>query len=452
MANWAWDYLSLGIVRRIYVEPEFHFTYYGFDWVQPWPGNGMYVHFLVLMVASLFICVGFLYRLSALTLAIGFTYFFLLERTNYQNHYYLIVLIAWWLPWMPLNRNVSVDAWIWPKIKSDYTEAWVLWVIRFHLAVPYFFGGIAKITPDWLLGQPMSEMVLSKANLPLIGPVLATEYLGLFLSWSGLLFDLTIVPLLMWRRTRVWACVLCAMFHLMNAVIFNIHIFPWFMLASTPLFFEPDWPRRILGGAKLVEVRSGSQGSRKQSLLRPMLVGFLGCYVTFHCLWPLRHLLYKGDASWTEQGHYFAWRMMLRGKKSVMGFAIQDRVTGKVVDGMVDRFVCKEQSDKFGRDPEMILHFAHFLADKYKKTTGKPASVYVLALASLNGRKPELLIDPNVDLAEQPRGFYRRSWVMPQNEPLRQPAWDVPVEKWREHVEIPELHFMKKDSSQTAPK
>jgi vitamin K-dependent gamma-carboxylase len=130
-----------------------------------------------------------------------------------------------------------------------------------------------------------------------------------------------------------------------------------------------------------------------------------------------------------------------------LGYAIKDKVTGQVADGQVNRFLNPEQSERFGRDPEMVLHFAHFLGNEYRRATGHEASVHVLALASLNGRKPVLMVDPNVDLMADVRGFQRREWLMPQTEPLRQPYWDVPPEQWRQFVEIPELKFMPQAAS-----
>ncbi|MCB9006321.1 MAG: HTTM domain-containing protein [Ardenticatenaceae bacterium] len=40
-----WRYSSYGWISRYWIEPSFHFTYFGFDWIRPWPGIGMYVHF-----------------------------------------------------------------------------------------------------------------------------------------------------------------------------------------------------------------------------------------------------------------------------------------------------------------------------------------------------------------------------------------------------------------------
>ena len=60
-----------------------------------------------------------------------------------------------------------------------------------------------------------------------------------------------------------------------------------------------------------------------------------------------------GDASWNERGNYVSWRMMLRGKRVVLGFAIKDKITSAVVDGNLNRYINPEQHDKLGRDPEI---------------------------------------------------------------------------------------------------
>ncbi len=242
VSYWAWDYLVTGLVTRRYIEPKFHPTYYPFDFLSPLPGNGMYFLFLGVAVLGLMTAVGFFYRTSSFLMAGAFTYIFLLDRTNYQNHYYLISLIAWWLPWLPLHRMVSFDAW---RSKVTYTETvptWTLWILRFHIGLPYFMGGLAKLTPDWLLGFPMGEMMASKSSFPVLGGIAAWDSIGVVMAWSGLLFDTLIVFFLLKTQTRLPAFFLCVAFHLTNAVIFNIHIFPWFMIVATPIFFRPDWP------------------------------------------------------------------------------------------------------------------------------------------------------------------------------------------------------------------
>jgi hypothetical protein len=92
----------------------------------------------------------------------------------------------------------------------------------------------------------------------------------------------------------------------------------------------------------------------------------------------------------------------------------------------------------------MILHLAHYIADEYRKQFGRDVEVRALVLTSLNGRKPQLQIDPTVDLAKIPRGlFHRRDWIMPQSEPLPDEPWTLPIHEWERHVEIPPLPFMR---------
>jgi hypothetical protein len=439
MAWWAWDYLASGRVRYYYVQPRFHFTYYPFDWVHPWHGAWMYVHFLALALLGVAIAAGFFYRAACVLFAIGFTYVFLLDATNYQNHYYLIILLAGMLAIVPANRAVSVDASWFPKIRGETVPAWCLWLIRFHIALPYFFGGVAKLDPDWLSGIPMRLWLAPHANWPVMGPGLASNSLAQVMAWAGLFFDLSIVPLLLWKRTRAPAYAACVLFHLVNSALFPIHIFPWFMIFATTIFFEPNWPRRVLGGEPLQQPALLSRDWATLSLATKAAFIFFTAYCVFHLWWPLRHQMYGGDVNWTERGHYFSWRMMLRNKTAGVRYYITDPVEGKTWNPNLRPVLNDEQAGKFTKDPEMILQLARFLADDYQQHTGRSVAVRALALVSLNGRKPQLLIDPDVDLARQPRGLHRRDWIKPLTEPLSDEPWSLPLNEWEKHIELPPL-------------
>lgn len=438
LAWWAWDYLASGRVGYLYVQPRFHFTYYGFDWVQPWSGPWMHVHFLALALLALAIAVGCCYRVTSLLFAAGFTYVFLLDVTNYQNHYYLILLIAWVLPLLPLNRSVSADAALWPRLRSVVVPAWALWLLRFHIALPYFFGGVAKLDADWFAGQPMGQMLAAHADWPLVGPLLALPAAGLFFAWGGLLFDLAIVPLLLWRRSRAAAYVLCVLFHVLNSALFQIHVFPWFMIMATTLFFEPGWPRRLLGGAPLLVAAPQPASWSGLSRLTQLRLAAAALYCVFHVWWPLRHQVYGGNPSWTEQGHLFAWRMMVRGKTPVARYYVTDKASRESWVCDLRPYLNADQSARFPRDPALILQLAHFLAAEQRRT-GRDVEVRVLALTSLNGRKPELLVDPTVDLAREPRGRVPCRWIAPQREPLAAEPWSLPVTQWESHLDLPPL-------------
>lgn len=446
---WAWDYLASGRVSRLYVAPVFHFKYPLLEFVEPLPGEGMYLFFLWLLVLSLLIAVGWFYRIASVAFAVSFTYFFLIERTNYQNHYYLICLISWCLPWLPLNRDFSVDSRSGRVASQEYVPNWVYWLLRFYIGVPYFFGGVAKLTTDWLQGQPMELFLSSKSELPLIGGMLQGPFAVELFSWGGLFFDLAIVPMLLWSRSRWLAYCLCVGFHITNSFLFQIHIFPWFMILATTVFFPPSWPRQLLG------VRNPDSGLSDNSIEgdKAQVVTSLGPWwsialiglALFHCAWPLRSRLYNEETSWTERGHLFSWRMMLRAKEVGIGYAIVDPTTGRVANVDHKQFIDAEQAEKFARDPELIRQLAHFIATKFEKEMGRRPEVYALVLASLNGRKPQLMIDPNVDLATQPFALWEKpSWILPLTEPFRKEAWRVPIDQWKSHVDLPPIKFLER--------
>ena len=53
-------------------------------------------------------------------------------------------------------------------------------------------------------------------------------------TYGGLLFDLTIVFIILFKPTRLLGIALIILFHLTNHFIFSIGIFPWLMIMLTP--------------------------------------------------------------------------------------------------------------------------------------------------------------------------------------------------------------------------
>jgi vitamin K-dependent gamma-carboxylase len=244
----VYRYFTHGWISRYYIEPTVYFTYYGFSWIKPWPGEGMYIHFFVLGVLAACILTGFLYRIAATLFFLGFSYVFLLDQTRYLNHFYLVSLISFLLIFLPAHRALSIDALLRPKLRSKTTPAWTLWLLRTQVGIAYFFGGVAKLNSDWFHGEPMRTWLFPLTKLPLFGPLFQKEWVVYNFVFGGLLLDLFVVPLLLWRRTRPYAFLAAVLFNLLNAIIFQIGIFPWFMLGATLIFFPPDLMRRILRG------------------------------------------------------------------------------------------------------------------------------------------------------------------------------------------------------------
>ena len=413
-------YFDKGWIARYYIDPTFHFTYEGFAWVQPWGGDGMYIHFLLLGLLALFIAVGYFYRASAILFFLGFSYVFLLDKARYLNHFYLIVLVSFVMIFIPAARAFSLDARRKPETRSETAPAWALWFLRAQIGIAYFFGGVAKINGDWLRGEPMRMWLADRTDFPVIGSLFTQEWMVYFFSYGGLLLDLLVVPLLLWRKTRIYAFLAAFTFHLFNSMLFTIGIFPWFMLAATLLFFDPSWPRDVV---QWIRGRNGATSRNtgaletlpatedRRGLSLPMALA--GVYLVLQFAIPMRHLLYPGNVNWTEEGHRFSWHMKLRSKDASGRFDAYDPATGQSWRVHPRDYLSRIQIDEMMTRPDMIRQFARHVADVAMEKQGRRIQVRARIMASLNGREEKLLVDPNVDLAAVEGSLLHESWILP---------------------------------------
>ena len=245
----AWDsarYVTFGWVDSSYVDPPILFKYVGFLWVGVLPRPLMYAVFGVMVAASVCIALGLYYRLSCLLFFLGHTYIFLVASSHYLNHAYLISMFTMLMVFVPAHRALSFDARRNPKLHSRMIPAWPLWLLLGTITIVFFYGGVAKLNADWFAGEPVRHWLVHRAQTSAVAGFLRKETTVMFICYSGALFDLVAGPALLWRRTRILALVASLTFHLTNFYLFNIGVFPWYMLACTTLFFDPSWPVRRL--------------------------------------------------------------------------------------------------------------------------------------------------------------------------------------------------------------
>ncbi|MCA9906795.1 MAG: HTTM domain-containing protein, partial [Anaerolineae bacterium] len=74
-------FIANGWVQTQYVAPTFHFTFVGFGWVRPLPGDGMTAIFVLLTLGALGIAAGLFYRASVVAFFVLFTYVELIDQT-----------------------------------------------------------------------------------------------------------------------------------------------------------------------------------------------------------------------------------------------------------------------------------------------------------------------------------------------------------------------------------
>ncbi|MEM6785074.1 MAG: HTTM domain-containing protein [Bacteroidota bacterium] len=438
----AYRYGSKGWIERYYLDPAFLFSYPGFDWIAPLPGLGMYAMFGLLALGGVGVVLGAEYRFSAALLFVTTAYVFLLAPGHYLNHFYLLVLLAGLLAIVPAHHAYSVDAWTKRRRArrrgadrpSTTVPTWSVWLFRAQLGIVYTYAGIAKLNADWFRGEPIGTWLANRADYPVLGPVFAEPWAGVAFAWGGLVLDLFALPFLLWRRTRLAAYLVLVVFHLMNAWIFTIGVFPWAMIALTLIYFRPEWPvaltrrlRRI--GAEVPALLAPANLTAPRPTPRWLLAG-MAAFLVVQLLLPLRHWAIPGDVAWTEEGHRFAWRMKLRSKTvDEARFFVVDRATNsaEVVDP--DEVLASWQAASMTKRPDMIREFAHYLAEQ-ATLEGSDVAVYADIVASLNGRPEARLIDPGVDLAAEPRTLGPAPWILPRTSAAAQHTAPLAADRW----------------------
>lgn len=405
-----------GWIYSSQIAPQMHFTYYGFSWVHPLSGWGMYVFWAVMGGLSINIALGWKYRWSSILFAIGTIYAFLIDKADYLNHGYLMCLLSVMMIFFPANRAWSLDAKHNPKIETDTIPYWSVFLLQFQMAVVYIFGGIAKINPDWLQAQPAKTWMLGKSNYFLIGDIISQEWFAYFLSYGGLFLDLFIVPLLIFKRTRILALAMVLFFHLTNKILFDIGVFPILSIALTLMFFESNWCRQYLEAwfpkySPKNENKDKSENIGGKKLPSWAMISIV-LYCTLQLLIPLRHHLYPNNVAWTEQGHRFSWRMMLRHKKAIAHFKGIDTKTGKTWTVHPINYLSQKQVRKMKVHPDMILQFAHFLEGEYQKNGMDSIFISANIQLSLNGRPNKPYVKADKNLAKIPyQPFKTIDWL-----------------------------------------
>ncbi|GGG22200.1 type I deoxyribonuclease HsdR [Dokdonia pacifica] len=397
----AWGAIATGWVKRIFVDPEFTFNFIGFDFLQTFPGTGpqMYVYFVVMGIFGLMVMLGYRYRLAIIGYAIMWSAVYLMQKSAYNNHYYLLMLLLWIMALFPAHTSFSLDAKRNPTIRDESMPRWVPILIIAQLWIVYTYASIAKLYPDWLDGTATRLLMSGRKGTWLIGDMLQWSWVPWVVAYVGILFDGLIIPALLWKKTRKWAFGISIFFHLFNSVVFQIGIFPYMSLAFTLFFFPTDVIHRIF--VKKWKLFYQKTDEIRVPKLRNIGLVVIITYLIVQIALPSRHWLIDDNVLWSEEGHRLSWRMMLRTKSGTSHFTILDKETKKKENVNLKDYLSKKQMRNIRTKPDVIWQFAQRLKREYA-AKGQDISVFVNCRVRINGRKSARLIDPKVDLAAIP--------------------------------------------------
>lgn len=401
--------IFFGWVKRTLIDPQFTFSFIGFEWLQPLPGNWMYAYYIIMGVFGLLIMVGYKYRFSMFMFAVMWTATYLMQKSSYNNHYYFLFILSFLMVLMPANRYASVDVKLNPSLKRISMPAWCKWVFVIQLFILYTYATIAKLYPDWLDTTFIRILMEGNADYPIIGGLLQKEWLHYFLAYGGIMFDGLIIPALLFKPTRKFAFFISIFFHLFNSIVLQVGIFPYLAIAFSLFFFEPKTIRNIF-------LKKKELYSTNEVIIPKYSNVFITVFITYflvHIALPLRHHYFEDDVLWTEEGHRLSWRMMLRAKSGTASYRVIDEATNKHIPIKLSDYLTKKQQRGASTKPDIIWQFAQHLKQDFAKK-GKSVKVYVRAYVRVNGRQPKPLIDPKVDLAnEEWHHFKHHDWILP---------------------------------------
>lgn len=405
-----------GWIRNVFVEPELHFQHIGFEWLVPLEGNGMYYYYALMGVFGLLIMFGYKYKWSVAAFALMWTGVYLMQKTAYNNHYYLLILVCLIMLFLPANRYASVDVRQNPQTKSLSMPVWCSWVMILQMAIVYFYATLHKFYPDWLDGTFTGLLFENRTQLPIVKEIFSAKWFHIFIAYMGIVFDGLVIPMLLWKRTRNLALIASLVFHLFNSIVLQIGIFPYFALSFAVFFYEPETIRKIFLRKKAVFVESGNS-YENQRFLKYFFVPFF----VIQMILPIRHYFIKGDVLWTDEGHRLSWRMMLRSRSGYVNFMVEDKTTGERINYKLNDKIKEKQLRFVSAHADGIWQMAQHIKKEYDEQ-GKDVAVYADAMVSINGRPHKKFIDESVDLAaEKWNHFKHHNWILLHEEEKKFP-------------------------------
>ena len=211
-----------------------------------------------------------------------------------------------------------------------------MWLLRFQVGVVYAFAGLAKLQPDWLVrALPLRALAPGPGRRagPRAGWSSDRRRAHVLRRRRRRRSTASIVPLLLWRRTRLAAWLVLVAFHVCTWALFPIGVFPWLMIGVSTVFFEPDWPRRLRSPARRPSGRRCRRVPAGAALAGRWLVAGGGCGSSSSS--PCRCATSPTPATTAGpgQGYRFAWNVLLVEKAGSVTFLVHEPGDGPAMGG-----------------------------------------------------------------------------------------------------------------------
>lgn len=410
MAYYCLYLRRIHFVEKGLLAPRIQFKYDGLAFIERMPAPYMNAILLGMGICALLLALGLWMRFAGWFFALGLAYFFLQEKSYYNNHIYLFILMALLFTFTNADRFLSVGG---NKGYGPWIPRWQLFIFQFQILIVYFFGGVAKLTYDWIFRQEPVRTLLYEHITPdhWLAPLLKNELAVYLWAYGGFAIDF-FAPILLWYKPlRKYAFGFFVFFHLANSQIFSdISIFPFVMLGTMVLFFdthEIPFLRRLAARRSATDVAPAAAGWKKASLF---------AYFAFQLLFPLRGFFLPNPLDYTTIGNRFSWRMKVDTRKPVeFNVLLTDPASGQSARVEVNKFINEMQMTCITMDPRALRDFARMIQRESARLNNRPNCKVKAAIKfSYNGGPVQYFVDPSVDLTQVDYSpFEELAWVIP---------------------------------------
>ena len=354
-------WLSDGVAELL-VDPQVHFKYALFDWIGPPQGLMPQVFVWSLAIVAGMVFVGWRTRWTALLMASGYVYWFLIDAANYTDHGYLVCLLSVLVAWLPTNRWASIDAYLGREPRTR-VPGWTVELVRTQVALVYVFFALALLNSDWLSGAPLIAWTETESEGGAAAILAGHPRLVLLLSWLVPLLYLAAAPGLWWPPTRGVALVALALFQIGDQFAFHLSPSPLLLTGVNLIFCDSArwrswgaalsaWVSRwsainvvwrllcrlgwmvdacvnwfddtpLVGEAKARARTVTSSLPVSQVVLFPTSARWaVTAWLVLQCWLPVRYVTLEAVPDWTDLATTFAWRGQHRDKQCELKMSV----------------------------------------------------------------------------------------------------------------------------------
>nr|MBP6826428.1 HTTM domain-containing protein [Saprospiraceae bacterium] len=295
----TYSYYRLGLIESGLLAPRILFKFEGFGWLHPLPEPFMLAIMALMGLSALLIAAGVLFRWACWGFALSLSFFLFQEKSYFNNHIYLFVLLGVLLSFTNADHFISLRR----GRRFDAVPRWQQFILQAQVMIVYFYGGITKLKPDWLINrEPVASMSSIFPAGHWLAPVFKSDAMVNVLTYGGFLLDI-LAPILLWYKpVRRWALPVFIGFHLSNSRIFNdIGIFPFLMLSALILYFETEEVPFLRRLSKAGAATSSGFWPETGIVTRNALI----VYFAFQLLFPFRGFFLPNPMDWTGIGKNF---------------------------------------------------------------------------------------------------------------------------------------------------